>query len=167
MALNLINNPKGIDAEIQRIETSLYNNLGYSNIEAYGRCYVIEKDDNTVPVYYLGNKEYREVTLNDALEMSFFFIERPTSAKASGFYTTPVDIIFLLDLEKLKPELNHRADEELKAEIDKILVKNTQFTLTEVKKGLDALEGFDHDLKDMQPYSFLKFTGTLKYQINC
>tara|TARA_A100000164_G_C21880519_1_gene760025 strand:- start:730 stop:1233 length:504 start_codon:yes stop_codon:yes gene_type:complete len=167
MAINLINNPVGIDKEIQRIEERLYNGLNYSNIEAYGRCYVIDVEDKTVPVYYSGEKEYKEVLLNDALAMSFFFIERPTSTKANGHYTTPIDIIFMMNLESLKPEINHRADEELKAEIDKILVKNTQFTLTEVKKGLDALEGFDHELKDMQPYSFLKFTGEIKYQINC
>ena len=160
-------NPIGIDFAIQKLQVYLYDKLGYSNFNGYGRCYPIEREGKTTPNRYVGNNEYEEVLLNDNLSGHFFFTENPVSKKnTSGLLETEVSIIFLVDLSKIKPSVE-RTDEEVRMEIEQILWhKNTQFPITEIVRGQKVLEDFDSDNFDMQPYCFLKFKGLLKYNIN-
>lgn len=160
-------NPVGIDKAIQKLQVYLYDKLGYSNFNGYGRAYPLEKDGKTTPNRYVGNNEYEEIFLNDNLSGHFFFTENPTSKKnTSGLLETEVSIIFLVDLSKIKPS-TERTDEEVRMEIEQLLWHKKEFEVFEIIRGQKVLEDFDTDIFDMQPYCFLKFKGILKYKINC
>ena len=156
---NLKSNPKGIDIEINSIQTKLYNKLGYSAFDGYGRVYLIDGK----PKFFV-NGSYKEVLLDDKLNGHFFFIE-DSNTKKDSIFETDVDIIFLLDLEKIKPNVNHRADEEVRVEILEVLEKCRRFHLEEITKGIDALNDFEHTLIDMQPFHFISLKGNLQYCI--
>lgn len=168
MAIFQKTNPVGIDKEIEKMQSKLNTKLSSWNLDAYGRIYKTEREGKTIPEHFSGGKDYKEVLINDKINGKFFFVENDRSTIISGpRYQTTVDIIFLLDLAKIKPNVTHRADEEARLEINEAIGRLTMFDLTEVTKGINALSDFDTDLIDMQPYHFLKFTGTLRYQINC
>lgn len=159
--------PVGIDKHIQKIQVKLYEKLGYENIDGYGRVYPLEIEGKTIPAYFEGGKDYRDVLTNDRKNGQFFFVESETTKTEGPRMETEIDIIFLLDLKKIKPNVPHRADEEARMDITSILDRERIFYPKEIVKGKDALDDFDTKLLDMQPYHFIKFTGTLKYQINC
>lgn len=159
--------PKGIDKPIQRIQEKLYKELGYQNMDGYGRIYTLDRKGKAIPAYFIEGKDYKEVLTDDKKDAQFFFVENERTTFDSPQGVTQVDIIFLLNLNKIKPSVPHRADEEARVEIQEVLDKIKFFPVSEIIKGPNALNGFDTDLIDMQPYCFLKFTGTLRYQFNC
>lgn len=157
---NLKQNPEGIDIEINRIQEKLYNKLNYSDFDGYGRAYQIESK----PKFFVKDGDYKDLLLNDKITGHFFFVEDPIT-KLESIYQTNVSIIFFLNIKKIKPSITTRGDEEIRVEILKVLEKSRTFYLEEITKGVEALDGFDHELLDMQPYHFLKFTGSLHYGI--
>jgi hypothetical protein len=170
MANNLKLNPVGVDKEIADLQTSIYNQLGYSNIEGYGRCYLIkDKNQKLIPAHFVKGKDYVEVLPNDKNSSNghFFFMTSEKSKFEKKQASVETDIYFLLNIEKLKPGILHRADEEVLEDIIGIIEKYKFFSINEFVKGEKALEDFKSDLLDMQPYFFLKITGTIKYQFNC
>ena len=72
-------------------------------------------------------------------------------------------MIFLLNLPKIKTLINHRADEEVKVDIEKILQAHQTRIELKITKGDKALSGFKTNLKDRQPYHFIKFTFKIYY----
>lgn len=159
--------PVGIDKHIQKIQEKLYEKLGYTNIDGYGRVYSLEVEKKTIPAYFLEGNDYKDVLTDDKLNGQFFFVENEKTKTDGPRMETDIDIIFLLNLKKIKPSVPHRADEEARADISKVLDRIKTFYPKEIIKGKNALQDFDTELLDMQPYHFLKFTGTLQYQINC
>ena len=169
MALFEKTNPIGIDKPIQRLQGLIYNGLGYSNINGYGRAEVIEKDKQKLPVHYINNSkiDYTEILFNDKVNGHFFFLDKNETIPNGGVFETEIDIIFFFNVESLKSGVTHRADEEVRSDIIDLVSGFKFFELKSITKGVEALEGFDTDLKDLQPRFFLKVTGTLKYQFNC
>jgi hypothetical protein len=170
MANRLKTNPVGIDIPINQLQTAIYDQLNYTNIEGFGRCYLIEdKQKNKIPANFDQGKDYTEVLPNDKNGSNghFFFMEDQKSKFDNSQAETEVDIIFLLNIEKLKPGIAHRADEEVLSDIFGIIEKYKIFKLKEFIKGAKALEDFDTNLLDMQPYFFLKISGIINYQFNC
>ncbi len=160
-------NPIGVDVPIQRIQERLYNDLGYE-INAYGRAYLNKRGDNTVPeVLIEESNEYQEVLLNDCENGVFFFIENNTTKISSHTFRTNVDLIMSLKLCCVKPDIKHRADEEVKIDVYKVLRKCVFREDIEITKGIEALRGFESNLKDMQPNHFVKFSFPLEYNIKC
>ena len=164
-------NPVGIDKPIQKLSKRLYDGLGYSNIDAYGRAYLMkDNDDKVKPHRYIedSNGEYTEILFNDTLNGHFFFLDNPETKPFTGvFIETQVDIIFFFNLENLKPDIDHRADEEIRNEIMAVLERERYFETTNIIKDEDALAGFETDLEAIQPRFFLKVTGNIRYQFNC
>lgn len=170
MALFEKTDPTGIDKPIQRLQGLIYSGLGYPNINGFGRAYVIEKDQKKLPVRYIdGSKtDYEEILFNDEVNGHFFFLDKnETTPIGGGTFETDIEIIFFINIEKLKPNVTHRADEEIRSEIVELITRFKFFKLKNIIKGPEALDGFDTDLKEIQPRFFLKVTGTLKYQFNC
>lgn len=170
MANRLKTNPVGIDIPINQLQTAIYDQLNYTNIEGFGRCYLIQdKKQNKIPANFDQGNDYTEVLPNDKNGSNghFFFMETEKSKIDGPIAETEVDIIFLLNIAKLKPAIAHRADEEVLSDIFGIIEKYKIFNVKEFVKGPKALEDFDTNLLDMQPYFFLKITGTIKYQFNC
>lgn len=167
---HLKTNPVGIDKAIQQLQIRLYEHLEFDN--GYGRVYKVEKDTNRfIPAHFVNETEdYIEVLTDDSLNGSFFFLEnRKTIFKKDTVQIkTPVDIIFQMNLNKLRSDISHRADEEMRLEILNIISLFPNFEVNQTIKGIRALDGLFHQLRDMQPYHYLKVSGNIKYKnINC
>lgn len=159
-------NPKGIDIPIQQMQVFLNKKLEFD--KSYGRVYKIDVGFNRfIPAHFIEKtSDYVEVLTDDSLNGSFFFIEnnRTLVGNDSMQITTPIDIIFQMNLRKLQPDMDHMADEEMRLEILGLVSLFPKFEITEVIKGIEALKGFYHNLRDMQPYTYLKVSGNVKYQ---
>lgn len=157
--IHLKTNPIGIDAEIQGIQEYLYEKLNDWNLEAFGRAEIIDKKPR---VFYKKN-DYKEILfLSDSENGKFFFVDSEKTKLEEGFLVTDVDLYFLLDVKKIKPNVNHRADEEIRVEILNYLQK--KYKEIDITKGQKVLSNFETKLNDMQPYHFLKFSFEVKYQ---
>jgi hypothetical protein len=160
-------NATGIDISIESTQTRLYDKLGYDKVDGYGRVYVQEFKERISPLWCLANGEYKEVLTNDQTNGFFFFVDDQRSKIDHPLAFTKIDIVFGLNLSLIKPTINGRADEQVRTDILNALRRCTEFRLQEVVKGIDVLSDFDHDLKDMQPYHYLKFIGEIKHKYNC
>ena len=160
--INIKDNPVGIDKVIQKIQQRLYDKLGY-NMNSYGRIYLRKRDNKTIVTHFKG-KDYKEVILNTSDIVSFFIVKDNTDIK-NGDLTTDVDIVFFIDLKKVKPNIPHRADEEIRVEILNIL-NDTVYNANSFTKDDDAVTDFHTELINMQPYHFLRFKGSLVYTDN-
>lgn len=160
-------NPVGIDRQIERLQAKLFNSLGFDNIDAYGRVYIDDKKGKRKPLFFLRENDYKEVLIDDTKSGVLFFVENEKSKLESPQLVTEIDIIFLLDLKKVYPNIVHRADEEARLKILNVLHRCRYLEVSEITKGIKALSDFDTKLNDMQPYHFIKFTGDLRYQFNC
>jgi len=161
-------NPVGIDKKIQKLQTKLYSSLGFSDFEGYGRVYVDTQKDSIKPIFFVSGNDYKEVLLNDSINGKFFFVEDDETDSEMTMSTTKVDVIFLVNLSKLYPDIPYRADEEFRQQVYRVLKKSRYFFLSDIKitKGIDALKGFKTNLIDMQPYHFVKFSGEISYQLD-
>lgn len=154
-------NPVGIDLKIQKLQMFLDNWLPGYNLEILGRTEIKDKK----PIAFYKKNDYKEVLfINQSTSGRVFFIDNEITKTDGKKLVTTVDVIFLLDLIKIKPNVIHRADEEVKIEILDVLKdflpRNTDIEIT---RGIEALKDFDTRLKDLQPYHFLKFSFELKY----
>lgn len=151
----------GIDKKIQSIQNVLIDALSDWNLDSYGR---VNLDEEKNPIWFVKNKDYINVlNIKDGINGQFFFVEDDKTETNNQVSTTEIDLIFLLNIEKIKPEISHRADEEVKIEILRVLRGFLTTANPIIKKGNSALEGFKTELKDYQPYHFLKFTFEINY----
>ena len=118
--------PVGIDAAIQPLQKYLHAQLvkvwgltDDSVYQCYGRIYRNKKDTQYIAEAYAGNNEYKEVYWNDELSaISWFGLSGKTTFDKQN--KTDVHLIFFVDLKKLKPTITHRADEEIRNDIQKL-----------------------------------------------
>ena len=166
-------NPKGIDKEIGKIQSLLHEELGWENIDVYGRVYKNQSTDKgLVPEFYIGANEYKDAFLNDAKTATICFIEDEKHTTDNGiYYYNDVKIVVMVNLSKAKPSIAHRADTEVQIDIIKQAEKNKMFTITGIEKGIaNVFKCFNVQgilITDMQPFHVFAITGTLKYKINC
>lgn len=161
----------GIDIEIEKIRRHLLKNLGWLGVEMFGRAYKnVTKDGKLVPEVYIGNGEYKEILTNDLKSVTVFFVDSDKHTKANSLeMQTDLSVVFIVNLVKLKGNNNARLDALVQHEVLSTLKQTTQFEISELTKGLDALKEFDTSkikLSDMQPYHIFSVTGKIKYKIN-
>lgn len=165
--------PKGIDKEIQLIQTALFDKLGWTPIDVFGRVHKNQsKEKGLVPEFYLGKSEYRDVFTNDLKAANIFFIDNDNHTTENRmFYYSTVKIVFMVDLKKVKPSIVHRADMEVEIDALKIVKRHRMFQVDGFEKGIETVfKGFNIEkvkLLNMQPFHVFAITGKLKYKINC
>ena len=162
-------NPVGVDFQIQRAQQYLYDKLCDSldcDIEAYGRAYVdIDNDGSVKPIVYEKNGSYREVLTDNRIKgLHFFFIENDEAdilARTCMSSNTIECIVIIDDLTKVKNNIEHYQDEEIK-ELVKSYLKSYFDETVSVTKGRSALDGFDiSKLQFIYPYFVFKITGKI------
>ena len=154
-------NPVGIDIAIQGLQKHLNTNLTTWGLEIFGRAEVKEKK----PLVFVSNNDYRDALIfSDKVAGRVFFVEN-TTTKSRSLSKTEIDVIFLLNVVKIFPDITHRADEELRVAIYNVLIKKFNRAEITITKGIDALDGFETKLVDMQPYHFLKFSFEVSYNL--
>jgi hypothetical protein len=164
----LKNNPKGIDKQIQRIQQYLHDKLISEfncEVSAYGRVYKDSVNGSIKPKAYIGSKDYRELLTDDRIKgLHYFFIEgdEATILSDSCLSTNDVDIIFFVnDIVKVRGDVTHYADEEIKETVKNHIYK-LGFKPQSVIKGEKALEGFDiSKIKFIHPFNVFKIKITI------
>lgn len=138
--------PVGIDVAIQRLQIFLHDelmvkwgidpNVAASNklYECYGRCHRNKTAAGYIAEVFTANKDYKEVYWNDALKaISFFGISAVESHDIGEKIN--VHLVFFVNLKKLKPSIAHRADEEVRRDVQLLAERGMygfKFTGTEL-----------------------------------
>lgn len=168
-----IENPKGIDKEIQNSQNDLDKYLGWPEIDIYGRVRKNPTNNGFYPEAYIGNNEYRDVYLNDEVNATIIFIKDGDSNvdDFGQFWFSDVKCVIMVNLAKVYPNITHRADTEAQIAVIKQLEKNPMFTITGTEEEIaDIFSGFNIDkimTDNMQPYHIFAVTGNMKYKIHC
>lgn len=169
----IINNPKRIDKEIQFIQTQIYEKVGWSNIDIYGRVHKNpHKTKGLIPEFYLGDNEYKEVFQNDVKNATIFFIDDNLATVQDGnnLLKSKIKIVCFVNLEKCFEGITHRADTESELHLLKIVKNCRMFELTGIEKGIGTIfREFNTtgiEKTNMQPMHVFALVGELKYKIN-
>lgn len=168
-----INSPKGIDQTIQKIQTYLFDNLNWGDIEVYGRVYKNPSETKGLMLEaYIGNNEYKDVFTNDSKNANIFFIEDDVHTSTEGIkFTNKLKIVFMVNLKKAYPNILHRADMEAEMKAIELIRKKAGFSFEKVEKGIKQCLGEYYTesvkLQDMHPYHIFSITGEITYQISC
>lgn len=172
-----MNNPTGIDKEIQRIQNYLYDGLvdDWGNIDAFGRAYKNRKQLGFIPEVYKGKNEYLNAYYDDAQNEKglLFFLENHDHQSTDGFmFKTRVKICFMLNLEKIGYDSDERADLIVQEKVVGILHKRpiNNFTITGLEKTVrNVFYGYtytDVELEtDMHPLHTFAIIGDLEYYL--
>jgi hypothetical protein len=174
-------NPVGIDVAIQNLQTHLHKQLvikwGLTGpddpaYKSYGRVYRNKKDGQYIAEAYIGNKEYKEVYWDDTLTAISFF---GTGSKTTFDLNNKVEVhlVFFVNLAKLKPSVAHRADEEVRNEIQQLFGNTLHgFSFESIELWLDNVlreyPGSRRDQRliavDMQPVHCFRINLSLMYK---
>jgi hypothetical protein len=171
---NTKTNPIGLDAKIQRLQTSLFSQLNTlwnltngAELDAYGRCYVIDQDSEKTVRFFKTPNEYQTVSV--AERNKFFFIHRSIAKKVDTLnYETTLELILIVEVVKLKPTITHRADIEVQADVELILNQFDNVWVESLEIGYEnALRGIVYSQpNDMQPYHVFKYNLNVRYNMN-
>lgn len=174
--------PKGLDAGIAKVRETLADlntTWGLVNpedendktkfLDAYERCYILDKGEGKGVFWYLKDKEYIQVSVGE--RNKFFFLVRNKPKKIDRlWHNVEVDIVFILDLSKIEKteksfsdineEVNtvqtieHRADYEVLYDVENLLETIPNVWVINPNMGYEeALQGIKYDQEnDMQPY---------------
>ncbi len=168
-------NPIGIDVPIQKLQQNLFDklldmwSLDVSDYKSYGRCYRNSKEDGYVPEMFVSEgKQYQDLFLDDNhVVTSFFGCEKIPLQNES--FRADVHLIFAVNLTKVGINVAHRADEEVRMDVYRLLLKYPEFVVNEIVIGSDSVfreytawKKLIPD-RDMQPNHFFRINFTLNY----
>ena len=182
-------NPVGIDFHIQKLQTKLHTvliNADHWNLadttkyKAYGRCYRNKNDKGYIAENYESANEYKEVYWDDTLTAISFFgisnnIVRTIGSEADIHFVMFANLTTLALKDRTGATITHRADEELRQMVLKVIGKNAfGFSVTGVDLWLEnVLKEYpgsrrDDRLKvvDMHPIHCFRINLKLSYNPN-
>lgn len=135
--------PTGVDFHVQALQSSLHDRLledwgiAADQYKAYGRCYRNASDNGYTAENYEGGNEYAEVYWTDALSAISFFGTGATT-RVGVMNQAEVHLVFFADLAKLFPAISHRADEELRNQVQRLIGKHGNgFEYVSTETGLE------------------------------
>lgn len=141
--------PKGIDVKIQSFQTFIFSQLtsiwgiSESDYKCYGRAYRNQNDKGYIPEVFTGNsanggKDYEEVLINDKVKVQSFFSLGENQKYEKHSMNANVSLIFMVNVQALKPNVQHRADEEIRRDVEIICqLPRYDFQLKAVHTGID------------------------------
>jgi len=170
-------NPTGIDTQIAKIQKAVFNRLtnvnGWTLYDSFERVYLnpYHETGTLIPELYKGNREYREIYFNDNVNAESYFVINQNRTYNEKFETN-ISYIFQVNLEKLYPAIEHRADEEAHRDvffgIQEVLSSDD---ILGIKTGVrNVYEGLNIDqnrLDDMQPCHVFKFDLKIIHEFEC
>lgn len=155
-----------LDYPIDKIQKRLYNKLGWSKYECYGRAYKNNEQD-LKPNWFLNGKNYQSVLLNDNHNATSFFVLDNNIDVDGHFLKAKASIIFQVNLSKLYTN-GERLDFKCLNDVLNVLsnedVINVYHTPKEVYKDLHDVE---MDSYDFHPYHVFRVELNISCSINC
>lgn len=176
-----IDNPTGMDAHVYNVQKHIYPRLkiiwGISNdadYDCFGRVYRNKKDNQFIAELYTGNGEYKDVYWDDRkAAISWFGTGNTISFDVKN--KIPFHLVFFVNLKKLKPGVLHRADEQVRNDVQKLFGKSLHgFSYDGMELWLENVlkeyPGSRRDKSltavDMQPVHCFRLNFTLIYGLN-
>lgn len=175
-------NAVGIDYIINKAQLKIFNDLndlGY-DINGYGKCYITQDETNGsesfIPKFYKGTqagKVQNENVLYAEGNKFFFTVGKSIRNVGKYIYEAELSIYFIVDLNKVKPNVLHRADSEVHKDCYNIVSQcgfgdfDLEIEIRNVLSDFKVL-GKDKaiDATDIQPYHVFKFkTKSTKFDI--
>ena len=163
----------GIDVEIQKAQRLLHDKLNVlwnTDISGYGRAYLLKRSKQVIPEVFVDGKDYKDVLSLD--DNRFFFVQSNSSDRVSNKrYESDIDVYFILNLKDVKPNVTHRADEEVHKDVDYVLnqsnleIKSLEIGVDNVIKDFKIEERDNFNKSDFEPYHIFKFMCTVMYDI--
>lgn len=144
MANHILDSAYGIDAAIKKLQVPLYSEITakfpYLKTEGYGKTYKNHRN-GYVPERYKCGKEYTDIYRNDNVDFEFCFIPSPKSATEDGIvFVNDVKCVFVVDLEKLYPSYDGRADSLIQREMVSTLNEvSKNINIKGVETGIDSI----------------------------
>jgi hypothetical protein len=169
----------GIDIPIQKFQTVLYNALKAkwpvddTSFTMYGRAYRNQTSDGYVPEVYKSKDEYNDSYFDDTLKASAFFGLGEVTKVNNGDVVANVFLIFMVNLDKVKPATT-RNDEEVRIDVEQVILAPLNgFNLTGVITGIDQVfkeySGYKAVIgvkfRDMQPWHCFRLNFQVQYNI--
>lgn len=166
MANNLESNPIGINTVVYRLQKALYDKLTTlwnAEIDGYPICYSIKRDGekNKSIEFYKGKNEYSKNLIVRERNKFFFTADNDLEQTSIDYYSTNIDLYFIVNLKECKSTNENRADKEVINDIFNVLNKFENVGInTKIVTDLDRVfQGYTYDFKhDLQPYFCCKFT---------
>lgn len=168
----LRHNPVGVDLEIGKIQSFLYDKIIYrwslEDFNGYGRVYKNKKNDLIIPEYYVSEKEYEDVLLDDRLNGIMFFSPSDYTQVYGDLLIQECDVIFTFNLKCLEFS-NEREDEKIRQLVlgwlsdyksNKDFVKQIETGLQNVYKEYNGVANYFYD---MQNFHHFKVRIELRY----
>jgi hypothetical protein len=157
MALHPRETTIGIDHLIDQAQRKLFNKLSAKwsvDIDAYPRCYVLERDEKRSVQHYESNGEYSGDLIHSEVNKFFFTAEDEQERINNELFTTKVQLYFILDLESIYPDLKDRTDAIVISDVISVLDMTPGFKrdCTIVTDYQEVFQGFDYDFDNIQPY---------------
>jgi len=168
----IVENPKGIDKVIQKIQTHLFEEIEWNNCNVYGRIYKLNSEKGLLPRAFVSGKEYKDVFTDDRKAASIFFICDNQHATNEGIYfKVKTKIVFMVNLQKILSDTTKRIDTDVQIEAINAIVNQNTFTFKgELETGIDDIfKGFDTSLikkVDLQPFHVFSINGEISYTIS-
>lgn len=180
--LQVKDKPVGVDIPVQGFQKFLYSqlkalwNVSDSEMDGYGRCYRNKVDKGYIPQLFDGATVYKDVFFDDTLTSALFFFDSGDSVKQNAASSlVKIDLIFMVNLQRLLPSLQWRGDEEVRNQVERIcLVPRYGLRMCEVVTGFkNVLSRFDGILsadqvtfRDLHPLHVFKICFDLTYNLN-
>lgn len=173
--------PKGVDIPISLLQTALYNQLKViwsvtdSTFEMYGRAYRNQTESGYTPEVYTGKKEYQDVLFNDKVYVQSFFGLKENTAVVSGTSSVEAFVIFMVNLDKIKPSNTERKDEEARIDVEKICMQSLYGFdvigfVTGIDNVFDQYSGWKKEngikYRDMHPLHCFRINFNLLYSVD-
>lgn len=177
--LTAIDNPKGINLPVSRLQGFVYSSLqskwGLSeeDYNCYPIVYKNRTPDGYAPEFFYGGTDYGDAYLDDTVAVTSFFVISDKVEYRGGQGITTAALIFFCDLEKVKPDSAHRMDDEVREDVLRAIgYVRFGFTLLSIETGIDnVLREFSGTRKtkalkfaDMQPVHCFRINFNLIYQ---
>lgn len=155
--------PTGIDKEIKNLQIYLYDRIslkfGLNDFDAYGRVYKNRRNDLIIPEYYLSNRDYKEVLLDDRRSGIMFFSPESRFTDYGGLVEQYCDIMFTFNLTRLYGNDN-RNDEEtrnfiltlLNNYVDRLGDKEVETDLRFVYKDYNGVASYFYDMQEFHHF---------------
>lgn len=163
--------PIGKDALIQMLQVQLYDGLVLlwgDVLNGYGRCYTVSTNGRKSIEPYIKKDEYENLVVAEQNKF-FFTAENDEDKVGMSYYKTTIDLYFMVDVNKIKPNITYRADEEVRNDVLNIIERNVYFETSRVITNIEKVfNKYDFDYTDdMQPYHCFKIElKTVEYNIN-
>lgn len=171
-------NPSGIDRVIDSLQKDLYGQLcdawklGEDDYLCYSRAYINQNGSGFVPEVYTGGTEYKEVMIDDTKAAVSFFVTGPRAVIDNSIHAN-VSLIFHMNIEQVNKNLPHRADEEVRNDVYRIITEcGYGFQAKELVTGLKNVYAEFNGVRldnmkysDMHPFHCFRYNMILAYNI--